>query len=147
MVYKSLMRPQSFLGKLRTSCKVIFFYLQFGSKYDCLRHAHIIMRFGIWFELSDRGATPPQVPRKVTQNTRPSFSHVRARGSGHETNSTWLTLGTGLYFGFKGLHPGSPTTQSFLPSFSSLQCLGYMYRAQFPSTVSLLVQVLNCLAV
>ena len=34
MVYKSLIRPQSFLGKLRTSCKVSFFYLQFGSKYD-----------------------------------------------------------------------------------------------------------------
>ena len=37
-------------------------------------------RSAIWFELSDRGA----VTRKVVQNTRPSFSHVRG-GAGHET--------------------------------------------------------------
>ena len=84
MVYKSFIRLRSFLGKLRTSCEVSFFYLQFGSKYDRLRHAHIIMRSRIWFELSDRGATPPHVTRKVFQNTRTSFSHVRG-GAGHET--------------------------------------------------------------
>ena len=55
MVYKSLIRPQSFLEKLRTSCRVSFFCLQFGSKYDRLRHAYIIMRSRIWFELSDQG--------------------------------------------------------------------------------------------
>ena len=36
----------------------------------------------IWFELSDWGATPPYVTRKVVQNTRPSFPHVWG-GSGH----------------------------------------------------------------
>ena len=81
MVYKDLIRPRSYLGKLGMSCKVSFFYLQFGSKYDCLRYAHIIMRSRVWFELSDWGAT---LPRKVIRNTRPSFSHMRG-GAGHET--------------------------------------------------------------
>ena len=87
MVYKSLIRPQIYLGKLRMSCKVSFFYLQFGSKYDHLCHAHINMRSRIWFELSDRGATLPHVTRKVAQNTRPSFSHM------------WEGLGTRLILG------------------------------------------------
>ena len=77
MVYKSLIRPQSFLGKLRTSCEVSFLYLQFRSKYDHLRHAHIIRN---WFELSDRGATRPHihVTIKVVQNSR---SSSRTRGT------------------------------------------------------------------
>ena len=83
MVYKSLIRPWSFLGKLRMTCK-FFSTSNSVQKYDCLRHAHIIMCSRIWFELSDQGATPPHVTRKVAQNTRPS-SHVWG-GSGHETN-------------------------------------------------------------
>ena len=43
-VDKDLIRLRCFLGKLRTSCEVSFFYLLFGSKYNRLRHAHIIMR-------------------------------------------------------------------------------------------------------
>ena len=39
--------------------------------------------------LECRCLTPPHVTRKVVQNTRPSFSHVRG-GSGHETNSGCL---------------------------------------------------------
>ena len=74
-----------FLGKAENELWGKFFYLQFGSKYDHLCHAHIIMRSRIWFKLSDRGATPPHMTRKVVQNTRPSFSHVRG-GAGHETN-------------------------------------------------------------
>ena len=45
--------------------------------------SHTITRSAIWFELSARGATLPHVTRKVVQNTRPSFSHMRG-GSGHE---------------------------------------------------------------
>ena len=90
IVYKSFIRPQSFLGKLRTSCEVSFFYLQFGSKYDRLRHADMIMHSRIWFELSDLGANPPHVTRKVIQN-RPSFSHVWG-GAGHETIFDWSLL-------------------------------------------------------
>ena len=54
-----------------------FFYLQFGSRYDHLHHAHAIMHSRIWFELSDQGATPPHVTRKVALNTRPSFLHMQ----------------------------------------------------------------------
>ena len=39
-----LTKAISFLKKLRTSCEVSFFYLQFSSKYDRLHHAYIIMR-------------------------------------------------------------------------------------------------------
>ena len=35
------------------------------------------MRSRIRFELSDRGAIPPHVTRKITQNTRLSFSHMQ----------------------------------------------------------------------
>ena len=84
MVYKSLIRCQSFLGKLRMSCEVSFFLPPIPFKIWC--HAHIIMRSKIWFKLSNRGATPPHVTRKLAQNTRPSFSHVQG-GSGQETRT------------------------------------------------------------
>ena len=41
-------------------------------------------------ELSDRRATPPNVTRKVAQNTRPSAFLTRVRGAGHET--AWVRI-------------------------------------------------------
>ena len=67
--------------KMRTSCEVSFFYLQFGSKYDRLRHAHIIMRSRIWFELSDRGATLPHVTKKLLRTPDP-LSRMCGEGLG-----------------------------------------------------------------
>ena len=121
-----------------TSCEVSFFYLQFGSKYDHLCHAHIIMCSKIRFKLSDWGATLPNVTRKVAQNTRPLFLHVR------EGLGTRLILGidlTDTWYRFvlwlPGLHPRSPTTHDFLPSFSSLQCLGAHVTHTVPGLLAL----------
>ena len=60
--------------------------------------SHILTHSPISFELSDRGA----VTRKVAQNTRPSFSHVRwgggggggggGEGSGHVIDSVMYVL-------------------------------------------------------
>ena len=108
------------------SYEVFFFYLQFGSKYLC--HAHIIMHSRIWFKLSDRGATLSHVTRKVTQNTRPSFSSFsdvqQCLGMRPileaDLIDTWYRFALRL----PGLHPGLPTTHGLLPSFSSFQCLG-----------------------
>ena len=79
MVYKSLIRPRSFLGKLRTSCEVSFISISSSvqNMVAYVMHIIIIMHSRIWFELSDQGTTPPHVTRKVAQNTRPSFSHVQ----------------------------------------------------------------------
>ena len=62
--------------------------------------------------------------RKVAQNTRPTFSHVREGLGmrlilGVDLTDTWYRFALWL----PGLHPGSPTTHSFLLSFSYLQCL------------------------
>ena len=74
---QKLDKATKFLGKAEDELRGKFFYLQFGSKYNRLCHAHIIMRSAIWFELSARGTTLSYVTRKVTQNTRLSFSHMR----------------------------------------------------------------------
>ena len=47
-------------------------YSTSSSENGCLCRTHIIMRSVIWFELSDRRATPPNVVKEVTQNARSS---------------------------------------------------------------------------
>ena len=54
-VYKSLIRPRIFLGKLRTSCEEVF---STSNSFQNLRHAHEIMLSATWFELSSYPATP-----------------------------------------------------------------------------------------
>ena len=82
----SLIKAAKFLGKLRRSCTVSFFYLQFGSKYDRLCHAHIIIHSLLWFEFSEREATPPHVTKKNLLRTPASLAFFGcARGSGYET--------------------------------------------------------------
>ena len=87
-VYKDLIRPQSFLGKLRTSCKVSFFYFQFGSKYDRLRHTHIIICSRIWFELSDWELPRPMWQEKSVRTPDP-LSHTCREGLGTRLDQRW----------------------------------------------------------
>ena len=57
MVYKSLIRSQSFLGKLRMSCEVSFFYLQFSLKYD-----HFVMHTQLRVLESDSSSQIGELP-------------------------------------------------------------------------------------
>ena len=85
MVYKSLIKPQSFLGKLKLSCVVSFSYLQFDSKYDCLcLHIKLCVLDSIPAPRS--GSYHPPRDNKSRSEHQTLFL-ARVRGSGHETNS------------------------------------------------------------
>ena len=132
MVYKNLIRLQSFLGKLRMRCEGKFFYLQFGSKDNRLRHAHIIMHSRIWFKLSDQGANPSHVTRKVAQNTRPSFSHMwKGLGTtlilGVNLTDTWYRFALRLQVCIQACPPHTASCQAF----HLCNAWVYMYLTQF----------------
>ena len=77
MVYNGSRRPWSILGQPRTSCGQVYCTSNSQFNYNRLHHACIITRSAIWFKLSDQRATLPNVTRKVTQNTKASFSHMQ----------------------------------------------------------------------
>ena len=86
-------KATKFLGKAENKLWGKLFFTSNSVQNTITYVMHIIMRSRIWFELSDRGATLHNVTRKVVQNTRPSFSHVR-RGAGHETITLYGLVGS-----------------------------------------------------
>ena len=85
MVYKSLIRLQGFLGKLRTSYEVSFFYLPQS------QYVHIIMQSRIWLELSD-WVPPHPIWQEKSPRTPDPLSHKVWGGLGMRIRVvTWLT--------------------------------------------------------
>ena len=117
MAYKSLIRPQSFLAKLRTRCEVSF--STSNSVQNIIAYVmHIIMHSRIWFELSDWGANPPHVTRKVAQNTTPSFSHMwKGWGTrlilGVNLTDTWYRFTLRLQVCIQARPPHTASWQAF----------------------------------